>query len=127
MPEAPDLQIVKEFLAQRIVGQKIVDAEERKPLVLRNMRRNYCDQSWVIRFIKSTESILEFMVGRMSNAQDADQRSLRYVPTGEKRRTVESVNQAYSSIISKNVIKKYLINVVDEVGCCYDSTVPLND
>ncbi len=120
MPEAPDLQIVKEFLAQRVVGQKIVDAEERKPLVLRNMRRNYCDQSWVIRFIKSTESILEFMVGRMSNAQDADQRSLRYVPTGEKRRTVESVNQACSLIISKNVIKKYLINVVDEVGCCYD-------
>jgi len=37
MPEAPDLQVVKEYLERRVVGRKILKAEERKPLVLRNM------------------------------------------------------------------------------------------
>lgn len=37
MPEAPDLQVVKEFLVQHVVGREVLKAEERKPLVLRNM------------------------------------------------------------------------------------------
>ena len=37
MPEAPDLQIVKEFLQRKIVGRRIAGFTERKPLTLRNM------------------------------------------------------------------------------------------
>lgn len=37
MPEAPDLQVVKEYLVRCVVDRKILKAEERKPLVLRNM------------------------------------------------------------------------------------------
>ncbi len=37
MPEAPDLEVIREFLAPRLVGRQIVAASERKPLVLRNM------------------------------------------------------------------------------------------
>ncbi|MEX0761720.1 MAG: DNA-formamidopyrimidine glycosylase family protein [Dehalococcoidia bacterium] len=37
MPEAPDLEVIKEFLAPRIVGCTVTAAVERKPLVLRNM------------------------------------------------------------------------------------------
>ena len=37
MPEAPDLQVVKEFLEARVVGLTLVGAQERRPLVLRNL------------------------------------------------------------------------------------------
>ena len=37
MPEAPDLQIVKEFLQRKVVGRRITAFTERKPLTLRNM------------------------------------------------------------------------------------------
>ncbi len=37
MPEAPDLQVVKEFLQPRIVGRRITAVAERKPLTLRNL------------------------------------------------------------------------------------------
>jgi formamidopyrimidine-DNA glycosylase len=37
MPEAPDLFVIREFLEPRLEGRTIVAAEERKPLVLRNM------------------------------------------------------------------------------------------
>jgi len=37
MPEAPDLQVVKEFLAARVVGLRLTDAREHRPLVLRNL------------------------------------------------------------------------------------------
>jgi formamidopyrimidine-DNA glycosylase len=37
MPEAPDLFVNMEFLEPRLAGRTIVAAEERKPLVLRNM------------------------------------------------------------------------------------------
>lgn len=38
MPEAPDLVVIREFLLARLVGDDIVSARERKPLVLRNMQ-----------------------------------------------------------------------------------------
>jgi len=38
MPEAPDLVVIREFLLTRLVGDEIVTASERKPLVLRNMQ-----------------------------------------------------------------------------------------
>lgn len=37
MPEAPDLFVVREFLAPRLTGRKVVAGTERRPLVLRNM------------------------------------------------------------------------------------------
>jgi formamidopyrimidine-DNA glycosylase len=37
MPEAPELEVAREFFTPRLVGTKIVSAVERKPLVLRNM------------------------------------------------------------------------------------------
>lgn len=37
MPEAPDLQVIMEYLQPRIVGVRIVEATERKPLVIRNL------------------------------------------------------------------------------------------
>lgn len=37
MPEAPDLQVVKEFLEPRLVGRKLVSAVEVRPLVFRNL------------------------------------------------------------------------------------------
>ena len=37
MSEAPDLVVISEFLLTRLVGDEIVTARERKPLVLRNM------------------------------------------------------------------------------------------
>ena len=37
MPEAPDLQVIMEYLQPRIVGRQIVHATERKPLVIRNL------------------------------------------------------------------------------------------
>jgi hypothetical protein len=37
MPEAPDLVVISEFLLTRLIGDEIVTARERKPLVLRNM------------------------------------------------------------------------------------------
>ena len=37
MPEAPDLQVIMEYLQPRIVGRRIANATERKPLVLLNL------------------------------------------------------------------------------------------
>ncbi len=37
MPEAPDLQILKEYLAPRVEGEKITEADVLRPLVLRNL------------------------------------------------------------------------------------------
>ena len=37
MPEAPDLFVIREYLEPRLVGRAVVDATERKPLVLRNL------------------------------------------------------------------------------------------
>jgi formamidopyrimidine-DNA glycosylase len=37
MPELPDLEVIREFLAPRIVGVSIVSAEVRRPLVVRNL------------------------------------------------------------------------------------------
>ena len=37
MPEAPDLVVIREYLLPRLVGDVIIGATERKPLVLRNM------------------------------------------------------------------------------------------
>ncbi len=37
MPEAPDLQVIMEYLQPRIAGVRILEATERKPLVLRNL------------------------------------------------------------------------------------------
>ena len=37
MPEAPELFLLREYLAERIVGKTIVAAEELRPLVVRNM------------------------------------------------------------------------------------------
>ena len=37
MPEAPDLQVIMEYLQPRIIGRRIVSATERKPLVIRNL------------------------------------------------------------------------------------------
>ncbi len=37
MPEAPDLQVIKEYLQPNLVGRRIMAATERKPLVLRNL------------------------------------------------------------------------------------------
>ena len=44
MPEAPDLQVIKEYLQPRIVGVRIVKAAERKPLVLRNLSAGRFDE-----------------------------------------------------------------------------------
>ena len=35
MPEAPDLEVVREFLAERILGVKVASASVIKPSVLR--------------------------------------------------------------------------------------------
>ena len=37
MPEAPDLVVIREYLLPRLVGEVISNADELKPLVLRNM------------------------------------------------------------------------------------------
>jgi formamidopyrimidine-DNA glycosylase len=37
MPELPDLEVIREFLAPRIVGVSIAAAEVRRPLVVRNL------------------------------------------------------------------------------------------
>ncbi|MBM3956706.1 MAG: hypothetical protein FJ313_01475 [Gemmatimonadetes bacterium] len=37
MPEAPDLQVVKEFLEARVLGLTVTAAAERRPLVMRNL------------------------------------------------------------------------------------------
>jgi formamidopyrimidine-DNA glycosylase len=37
MPELPDLEVMREFLAPRLGGARIVSAEVRRPLVLRNL------------------------------------------------------------------------------------------
>jgi formamidopyrimidine-DNA glycosylase len=37
MPELPDLEVIREFLAPRIVGVRIESAEVRRPLVVRNL------------------------------------------------------------------------------------------
>jgi formamidopyrimidine-DNA glycosylase len=37
MPELPDLEIIREFLAPRIVGVPIVSAQVRRPLLVRNL------------------------------------------------------------------------------------------
>ena len=37
MPEAPDLQVIKEVLARRIVGQEIAQAKVVRPTVLRSL------------------------------------------------------------------------------------------
>ena len=44
MPEAPDLQVIMEYLQPRIVGVRIVEATERKPLVLRNLSAGRFDE-----------------------------------------------------------------------------------
>lgn len=37
MPELPDLEVIREFLASRIVGVPIVSAQVRRPIVVRNL------------------------------------------------------------------------------------------
>jgi len=37
MPELPDLEVIKEFLQPRLVGQTIVEAEELRPLIVRDL------------------------------------------------------------------------------------------
>ena len=37
MPELPDLEVIREFLAPRIVGVPIVSAQVRRPIVVRNL------------------------------------------------------------------------------------------
>lgn len=37
MPELPDLEVIREFLAARLVGVSIASAEVRRPLVVRNL------------------------------------------------------------------------------------------
>jgi formamidopyrimidine-DNA glycosylase len=37
MPELPDLEVIREFLAPRIVGISIVSAQVRRPIVVRNL------------------------------------------------------------------------------------------
>ena len=37
MPELPDLEVIREFLAPRIVGVAIVSAQVRRPIVVRNL------------------------------------------------------------------------------------------
>ena len=37
MPELPDLEVIREFLAPRLAGVQIVSAEVRRPLVMRNL------------------------------------------------------------------------------------------
>jgi len=37
MPEAPDLQVVKEYLQERVIGLEVTEARERRPLILRNL------------------------------------------------------------------------------------------
>ena len=44
MPEAPDLQVIMEYLQPRIVGVRILGATERKPLVLRNLSAGRFDE-----------------------------------------------------------------------------------
>ena len=37
MPELPDLEVIREFLAPRIVGVPIVSAQVRRPIIVRNL------------------------------------------------------------------------------------------
>ena len=37
MPEAPDLQVVREFLEPRLLGRRLVNAVEVRPLIVRNL------------------------------------------------------------------------------------------
>ena len=43
MPEVPDLVVIKEFLAERIVGQEIVSARVLKPSVVRSLAGDFQD------------------------------------------------------------------------------------
>ena len=55
MPEAPDLQVIMEYLLPRIVGLRIVDATERKPLVLRNLAVGRFDEDIAGRKVNGVE------------------------------------------------------------------------
>lgn len=37
MPELPDLEVIKEFLQDHIVGQEIAEVEVVRPIVVRNL------------------------------------------------------------------------------------------
>ena len=55
MPEAPDLQVIMEYLLPRIVGVRIVKAIERKPLVLRNLAAGRFDEDITGRKVNGVE------------------------------------------------------------------------
>lgn len=55
MPEAPDLQVIMEYLQPRIVGVRIVKAIERKPLVIRNLSAGRFDEDIVGRKVNGVQ------------------------------------------------------------------------
>ena len=55
MPEAPDLQVLMEYLQPRIIGVRIVKATERKPLVLRNLSAGRFDEDIAGRMVTGIE------------------------------------------------------------------------
>ena len=41
MPEAPELEVIKEFLVQHLVGQEVTDAQVLRPSVLRSLQGEF--------------------------------------------------------------------------------------
>jgi formamidopyrimidine-DNA glycosylase len=62
MPELPDLEVVREFLAARIVGIPIVSAEVRRPLVVRNLLGTDTANHLVGRHVTAVERRGKFLV-----------------------------------------------------------------
>jgi len=62
MPELPDLEVVREFLAARIVGIPIVSAEVRRPLVVRNLLGTDTENYLVGRHVTAVERRGKFLV-----------------------------------------------------------------
>lgn len=91
MPEAPDLEVIREFLESRVIGLGIDAAGERKPLVLRNLTQEPFGLDAAGRTIQRVERL-----GKMLLIDLSDDRlvvinpmltgGLRYCPSKERLR-----------------------------------------
>ena len=59
MPELPELEVIREFLAPRLVGVSIATAQVRRPLIVRNLLDGDPSGS-----IPSGQSLADHLVGQ---------------------------------------------------------------
>ena len=56
MPEAPEMEVVKDYLAQNLVGNEVTETHVLKPSVLRSLQGDIQDDLIGLTFKKSTRS-----------------------------------------------------------------------